>query len=226
MKLSIIIPCYNEELTIKEVISLVEKVVLPVEKEIIIVDDGSTDRSRDILTKIKGHKIFFHEKNQGKGAAVRTGIMHANGEIIVIQDADLEYDPSDFQIMLQPILEGRTDVVFGSRFKNPAHHPRHWFYYLGNIGLTLFTNLLFFSKVSDMETCYKMFRKNVLEHVPLRARGFDLEPELTAKILKYGHKIVEVPIKYNSRSVDEGKKITWRDGVKAAWYLLKYRFTN
>ncbi|MDP7181036.1 MAG: glycosyltransferase family 2 protein [Candidatus Woesearchaeota archaeon] len=225
MKLSIIIPVYNEEATLLDLLKRVEDVKLPVDKEIILVDDGSVDKSKEIMHKLS-HKCFFHEKNQGKGAAVRTGMQHATGDIIVIQDADLEYNPEDFKHMLEPILEGRTSVVFGSRFKHPSHKPRHLFYYLGNVALTLFTNILFFSKVSDMETCYKMFRKEVLKDVPLHARSFDLEPELTAKILKRGHTIVEVPIEYHSRPVEEGKKITWMDGVKAAWYLLKYRIKD
>ncbi|MBN2454539.1 glycosyltransferase family 2 protein [Candidatus Woesearchaeota archaeon] len=226
MKLSIIMPAYNEEKNILGILKKVERVKLHFTKEIIIVDDGSKDRTREILKKIrkKQIKIFFHEKNRGKGAAIRTGISKASGDVILIQDADDEYDPNEYPKLLAPILKGAT-VVYGSRFTG-RHHPRYRFYYLGNKILTLLTNFLYASRITDMETCYKVFRRDALNGVVLRAKRFDFEPEITAKLLKNSHNIVEVPISYRSRSFKEGKKITWKDGIKAMFYLVKYRFTD
>jgi len=224
--LSIIIPVYNEHKFIRKVLSIVKSVNIgKVKKEIILVDDGSTDGTREILKKLKGYKIFYHKKNQGKGAAIRTGLAHATGDIILIQDADLEYDPHDYPKLLAPILAGKAKVVYGSRFMK-KHKPKYWFNYVGNIALTTATNALYGSKITDMETCYKVFKREVLQHIRLKARRFDFEPEITAKILKKGYKIYEVPIWYKCRDYTEGKKIKWTDGVKAALYLLKYRFKN
>lgn len=242
MKLSIIIPVYNEEKTLIKILRKVESVKLPsvgcseIKKEIILVDDCSNDKSREILKKLekKGkYKILYHKANGGKGRALRTGFRHATGDIILIQDADLEYDPNDYPKLLKPILSGKTKVVYGSRFKSSKgklkekQHLTYLLHSLGNWGLTQITNLLFWTRLTDMETCYKVFTRNVLKKIgKLRAQRFDFEPELTAKILKRGFKIKEVPIRYYSRDFDEGKKITWKDGVKAFWYLLKYRFTD
>lgn len=234
-KLTIIIPVYNEERTILKVIEAVKRVEINnVEKEIIVVDDFSTDKTRNILKKIKDKtiKIFYHNKNMGKGAAIRTSLENATGDIISIQDADLEYNPQNIVKLIKPILDGSSDVVYGSRFlgkrlvlfgKEKTKLPLHW---IGNRGLTLLTNLLYFNSITDMETGCKVFKKVVIKNIKLRARRFDFEPEITAKILKNGYKIKELPIEFNPRSFEEGKKITWRDGIKAAYYLLKYRFMD
>lgn len=224
MKLSIIIPVYNEVKTVEEVIEKVKK--LKIDKEIVVVDDGSIDGSRELLKEIKGIKLILHERNIGKGGAVRTGLDNIDGDVVVIQDADLEYDPEDFVKMFEEIKKGEN-VVYGSRFLGKKFKKVIlYLHYKGNQFLSLLTSLLFFHKITDMETCYKMFRKEVMEGVKLRARGFDLEPEITAKILKRGYKIKEVPISYNARGFKEGKKITWKDGIKAGWYLLRYRFVD
>ncbi|MDO8480277.1 MAG: glycosyltransferase family 2 protein [Nanoarchaeota archaeon] len=226
MKLSIVIPAYNEKKTILKVLQVVKKQpVLGLEKEIIVVDDGSTDGTRDLLKKVNGVTVIFHEKNQGKGAALRTGLKQATGDIFLIQDADLEYDPADYPKLLKPILDGKTNVVYGSRFLK-THHARYQLFYLGNKFLSLLTTVLYGQRITDMETCYKMFTREVLEKLDLRARRFEFEPEITAKILKAGFKIMEVPISYECRPFHEGKKITWKDGVKAALYLIKYRFSS
>ena len=230
-KLSIIIPVYNEKETLHEILKKVEDLKIPLEKEIILVDDFSTDGTRDILKKYeKKYKVVYHKKNGGKGRALRTGFAFATGDIITIQDADLEYDPEDYNKMLPLILRGKTQVVYGSRFLNNSFFSRQkWFFpthYIGNKGLSVITSLLYFRWVTDMETCYKMFTRNVLEKLKLRAMRFDFEPEVTAKIIKNGFKIKEVPIKYHPRSFEGGKKITWRDGLKALWFLVKFRFVN
>jgi glycosyltransferase involved in cell wall biosynthesis len=226
MKLSIIMPAFNEEKDILKVIKKVQNVKLPMEKEIIVVDDGSKDRTREILSAIKSKeiKVILHEKNRGKGAAIRTGLSKATGDIILIQDADDEYDPSEYPKLIEPLLNGEM-VVFGSRFHG-GHVPRYKFYYLGNKLLTAATNLLYGSRINDMETCYKVFRREAIKGMVLRAKRFDFEPEITAKFLKRGYKIVEVPISYKSRSFQQGKKIKGSDGVKAFWYLIKYRFVD
>jgi len=229
MKLSIIIPVYNEEKTILEILERVEKVDLgDIEKEIVLVDDFSKDRSREILKGLsEKYKVLFHEVNKGKGAAIKTGLGSVTGDYVIIQDADLEYDPEDYKGLIKILTEKNASVVYGSRFLGVTlksldyAHPLHYF---GNKFLTLFTNVLYGTKVTDMETCYKLVKADVIKGIPLRARRFDFEPEITSKLLKRGHKIVEVPISYNSRSFDEGKKITWKDGVKAVGYLLRYRF--
>ena len=227
-KLSILIPAYNEEKTINEVISAVLKVSLKnIKKEIIIVDDFSTDNTKNILKKIKNKsvKIFFHEKNLGKGSAIRTALRHATGNIILVQDADLEYSPEEYPKILEPIIKNRAKVVYGSRFTK-QHRPRYKIYYFGNLVLTFITNLLYNSRISDMETGYKAFKREVVKDIKLKAKKFDFEPEITAKILKRGYKIYEVPITYKSRSIKEGKKIGWKDGIEAVYYLIKYRFTD
>lgn len=227
-KLSILIPVYNEESTIKEVLKRVQSVPTPpLKKEIIIVDDFSTDNTRETLKRMDGNnvKIFFHKKNMGKGSAIRTALKHATGDIIIIQDADLEYSPEEYPKLLKPILDKKTKVVYGSRFTK-KHKAKYKLYYLGNLFLTFMTNLIFNSNITDMETCYKVFTKDIINKIKLRAKRFDLEPEITAKILKNRYKIIEVPISYQCRDIEEGKKITWKDGVLALYYLFKYRFTD
>jgi glycosyltransferase involved in cell wall biosynthesis len=227
LKLSVIMPVYNEVATIHTILERVRST--PIEKEIIIVDDGSTDGTRDVLRDEMSEKetrVLFHARNQGKGAAVRTGISEATGDIILIQDADLEYDPRDYPALLAPIEEGRAKVVYGSRFLGGPRKAMLFWHAVGNKLLTLVTNVLYDSILSDMETCYKVFSSDVLKSLPLRAKRFELEPELTAKVLKRGYRIYEVPISYTGREFDEGKKITWRDGFKALWTLVKYRFVD
>jgi glycosyltransferase involved in cell wall biosynthesis len=226
MKLSVIIPVYNEENTIQEILQQVRAVDLVY--EIIIVDDGSTDRTRELLKAEEsqpGTTVIYQSVNQGKGVAVRTGIDRATGDIILIQDADLEYDPRDYPVLVRPIVEGRVKVVYGSRFLGPRKAMLFW-HMLGNKALTLVTNVLYNTILSDMETCYKVFRADVIKGIPLRSKRFELEPEITAKVLKRGHRIFEVPISYYGREYSEGKKITWREGPKALWTLIKYKFVD
>ncbi|MCM8816741.1 MAG: glycosyltransferase family 2 protein [Candidatus Omnitrophica bacterium] len=225
MKLSIIIPVYNEKSTIK---SLVDKVLdVPLEKEIIIVDDGSTDGTRDILKKLAEEKnnikVLFQPQNKGKGYAIRKAIPEITGDVVVIQDADLEYDPMDFLKLLKLIEEGKADVVYGSRIlgKNPKSS---FSFYIGGKFLSFLTNILYGTSITDEPTCYKMFRSNIIKSINLRCKGFEFCPEITAKIAKKGIKIVEVPIKYNPRTKKEGKKIRWKDGLVAIWTLIKNRF--
>jgi glycosyltransferase involved in cell wall biosynthesis len=229
MKLSIIMPAFNERETLREILHQVRAVELPgIEKEILVVDDGSTDGSREILAEEAETVdlcVFYHDTNRGKGAAVRTAIEHATGDMILIQDADLEYDPRDYPRLIQPIVEGRVTVVYGSRFLGPRKAMLFW-HMLGNKLLTLTTNILYNAILSDMETCYKCFRADVVKDIPLRAKRFEFEPEVTAKVLKRGHRIFEVPISYYGREYHEGKKISWRDAPLAFWTLLKYRFVD
>jgi len=226
MKLSVIMPVFNEESTIEEILKQVRAVGLA--DEIIIVDDGSTDRTRELLKAQENQpstSVIYHDHNQGKGAAVRTGFDRATGDILLIQDADLEYDPRDYAMLIRPIVEGRVKVVYGSRFLGPRKAMLFW-HMLGNKFLTLLTNVLYNTILSDMETCYKVFRADVIKGIPLHSRRFEFEPEITAKVLKRKHRIFEVPISYYGREYDEGKKISWRDGPKAAWTLIKYRFVD
>lgn len=223
MKLSILMPVYNETKTIREIIKKTEECDIGNnEKEIIIVDDCSNDGSREILKEVKNHIVIFHEKNMGKGAAIKSALSKATGDIIVVQDADLEYDPNDFKHMLKLFENNDIEVVYGSRFKNLKVNAIYS-HYLGNKFLTFTTNLLFRTKITDMETCYKMIRKNIIQNINLKSRRFEIEPEITAKLLKNGHKIIEVPINYNYRDFKDGKKITLLDGLSALYYLIRYR---
>lgn len=229
LKLSVIIPVYNEEKTIKKIVAKVKKVQLKnIQKEIIIVDDYSSDNTRSILKNVsnKSLKILFHKKNMGKGAAIKTGLKNSTGDIILIQDADLEYSPNNYGELLKPITNNKTKVVYGSRLDSIRKNIKNMYklHYIGNLFLTLMTNLLYGARITDMETGYKVFRREVIKSINLKANRFDFEPEVTSKILKKGYKIVEVPINFIGRKFDEGKKITWKDGVQAMYYLLKYRF--
>ncbi len=227
LKLSVIIPCYNEKETIEEIVAAVRAVGLA--HEIIIVDDGSTDGTRDLLPQWADDplvRVVYHEHNQGKGAAVRTGFKTAVGEVFLIQDADLEYDPREYPSLLKPIEEGKSKVVYGSRFLGGPRKTMFFWNMIANRGLTLITNVLYNSIISDMETCYKVFRAEVVHDLTLRSRRFEFEPEITAKVLKRGYRIYEVPISYNGREWNEGKKIKWTDAPIAAWTLFRYRFTN
>jgi len=230
MKLSVIIPVFNEKATIEEIIKKVKKV--PVEKEIIVVDDGSTDGTSNILKKVADEKkinneikIILKEKNEGKGVAIREGLKYVNGDIVVIQDADLEYDPSDWIKMLKVMDEKKADVVYGSRVLGRGKKSSLAFYLGGRI-LSIITNFLYRAEITDEPTCYKMFRTEIIKNLSLKCKGFEFCPEVTAKIRKKGIKIYEVPIRYNPRSIKEGKKIRWKDGIIAIWTLIKYRFID
>ena len=223
MLLSVVIPVYNEEQTVRQLIDKVKAVKL--RKEIIVVDDGSTDRTPQILKKIKGIKTIFKKKNEGKGAAIRTALKQVKGDYVIIQDADLEYDPQDYFKLLKPIKEGKAEVVYGSRFTGERRNMFFW-HMVANKLLTLITNILYDSTLSDMETCYKLIPTNLLKQLKLKARGFEFEPEVTAKILKRKVRIYEVPISYAGREYEEGKKIHWKDGFIALWTLFKYRFVD
>ncbi len=229
LKLTVIIPCYNEVKTVEKVLERVLHVELA--DEIIIVDDGSTDGTRDVLRGIEAKanpivRVVYHDHNQGKGAAVVTGFREATGEVLLIQDADFEYDPRDYPILLRPIEEGVSPVVYGSRFLGGPRKAMNFWNMVANKLLTLATNVLYNAILSDMETCYKVFRADVVKTMTIRARGFEFEPEVTAKVLKKRIRIYEVPISYNGREWDEGKKIKWTDAPKALWTLVKYRFVN
>ena len=229
LTLTVIIPCYNEAETIEPVLERVEAVGLA--NEIIIVDDGSTDGTRDILERIEAAnhpkvRILYHTHNQGKGAALVTGFRAASSDIFLIQDADFEYDPREYPILLKPLQEGIATVVYGSRFLGGPRKAMNFWNMVANRGLTLATNILFNAILSDMETCYKVFRSDVVKDMKIRARGFEFEPEFTAKVLKKGIRIYEVPISYNGREWDEGKKIKCTDAPIALWTLFKYRFVD
>ena len=225
--LTVITPVYNERATVAEVIRRMRAVELPVLLQIIVVDDGSNDGSDKVLGALEDSTVHVirHGQNRGKGAAVRTGLSEARGDLVLIQDADLEYDPRDWPKLLEPILLGKARVVYGSRFTGERKNmlPLHW---LGNRLLSLVTNVLYSSTLSDMETCYKLFDAEVLEGLTIESNRFDFEPEITAKVLRRGHRIYEVPISYAGREPHEGKKITWRDGISALRALIKFRFTK
>jgi len=220
--LSIIIPAYNEANFIGDVIRRVQEA--PYEKEIIIVDDGSVDGTRDILKSLTDPNItvVLKEVNQGKGAALRAGFARAKGDIIIIQDADLEYDPRDYPKLLEPILEGKADVVYGSRFLGGPHRVLYFWHYIGNMGVTLLSNMFTNLNLTDMETGYKVFKREVLKDITIESNRFGFEPEITAKIAKKRFRVFEIPISYYGRSYEEGKKITWRDGIKAFFTIVKY----
>ena len=221
MKLSVIIPVYNEAKTILEIIRRVKEA--PFEKEIIVVDDGSTDGTIDILKENnEGITVLFHQKNQGKGAAIRTALPHINGEIAIIQDADLEYHPSEYPRLISPILNGVADVVYGSRFQGGTHRVLYFRHFLGNKVVTTLSNMLTDLNLSDMETGYKVFRSEVLKKIKIESSRFGFEPEITAKISKMGCRIYEVPISYWGRDYSEGKKINWKDGLAALYWIIKF----
>jgi glycosyltransferase involved in cell wall biosynthesis len=228
-KLSVIVPVFNERNTVVEVLRRMRAVELPdgIDREIIVVDDGSTDGTRDVLNQLRDStvRILMHDDNRGKGAAVRTGLTVATGDYVLIQDADLEYDPEDWPKLIAPVIRGRAQVVYGSRFTGERRNMLflHW---IGNRMLSLVTNVLYNTTLSDMETCYKLVDRELLVDLQLRCRRFDIEPEITAKILKRRIRIYEVPISYMGREFDEGKKITWRDGFAALWTLAKFRFAD
>jgi len=236
-------PVYNEIETIAEILRRVRAVPLAVpvgygpddgtvvefEREVVVVDDGSTDGTREYLCTLEGEPdvvVVFHKCNQGKGAAVRTALQHASGDVMVIQDADLEYDPRDYSALLQPIVEGRSQAVYGSRFRGGPTRAMFFWHMVGNRFLTLVTNVLYDTILSDMETGYKVFTRQVAGQLDLKAPGWGFDPEITAQILKRGYRIYEVPISYTGREFEEGKKIGWRDGITVLWTLLKYRLAR
>jgi glycosyltransferase involved in cell wall biosynthesis len=226
-KLSVIVPVFDERNTVVEILRRMRAVELPVDLEIVVVDDGSADGTTDVLRQLADStvRVITHPHNRGKGAAIRSGLAHVTGDLVLVQDADLEYDPEDWPKLLNPVLRGKAQVVYGSRFTGERRNMLflHW---VGNRFLSLVTNVLYNTTLSDMETCYKLFDRTVLDGMTLHAMRFDFEPEVTAKVLRRGIRIYEVPISYTGREFDEGKKITWRDGFVALWTLVKYRFVD
>ena len=222
--LSVVVPCYNEVSTIESLLRKVREVRL--RTEVIVVDDGSTDGTRDLLPRLEKEglvdRLVFHEKNTGKGSALRSGFARATGDVVVVQDADLEYDPAEFPLLLEPILSGKADAVYGSRFLGGPHRVLFFWHSVGNRFLTLLSNMFTGVNLTDMETCYKMVRRELLQSLPLSADRFGVEPELTARLAQTGARIYELPISYHGRSYAEGKKIGWRDGVSALWAIVKY----
>jgi len=236
VKLSVLVPVYNEERTLEEVVRRVCAVPLP--KEIILVDDGSSDRSREILIRLREQnerandslneiKVFLQPENQGKGAAIKTAISHVTGDVVIVQDADLEYDPKDYPSLLEPIQDGSADVVYGTRFAGGGAHRVLFFWHsLGNRTLTLLSNMLTNLNLSDMEVGYKVFRAEVLKGIELKSNRFGFEPEITMKLAKKRCRFYEVPISYHGRTYEEGKKITWKDGIAALYYMIRFRFSD
>ena len=221
MKLTVIIPVFNEAGTILKLLERVKQV--PIEKEVIVVDDASTDGTRDLLQEEgKGVNLLFHETNRGKGAAIRTALSHVTGDLVVIQDADLEYDPSEYLHLMAPILEGKADVVYGSRFLGGPHRVLFFWHAVGNRIITTLSNMMTDLNLSDMETGYKIFKTEVLRKITIESNRFGFEPEMTAKIARLGCRIYEIPISYWGRDYSEGKKINWKDGVAALYWILKY----
>ena len=228
MKLSVVIPVYNEEKTIQEIVRRVQDAAVEVEKEVIIVNDGSSDgtsRALNLVADANENIVLIHQdRNRGKGAALRKGFEQATGDVILIQDADLEYDPRDYAILLDPILDGRADVVYGSRFLGGPHRVLFFWHYVGNKFLTLLSNMLNNLNLSDMEVGYKVFRRQILDRLYLKSNRFGFEPEITAKIARLRPRIYEVPISYSGRTYEQGKKITWKDGLKALFCIVWFRF--
>jgi glycosyltransferase involved in cell wall biosynthesis len=226
MKLSIVIPVYNEKKTIEKIVSQVQSVNLDLDKEILLVDDGSTDGTQEILRKLETDevRVFIHEINQGKGKALQTGFSMVSGDFVIIQDADLEYDPREYPQLLAPLLDGRADAVYGSRFLGGPHRVLFFWHYLGNKILTTFSNMLSNLNLTDMETCYKVFRKEILDKITLKSKRFGIEPEITLKLAKLKCRIYEVPISYSGRDYSEGKKIGWKDGIAAIFHIIRFKF--
>ena len=226
MLLSVVIPVFNERTTIVAIVDRVLAVPLDLEVEVVLVDDGSTDGTRDVLPSLAarpGIRVFYHEKNQGKGAALRTGFGEVRGDVVLVQDADLEYDPNDYPRLLEPILNGQADVVFGSRFiGGQSHRVLYFWHSIGNRALTLFSNMMTNVNLTDMEVCYKVFRREVLVGLVVEENRFGFEPEITAKVAKGGWRIFEVGVSYAGRTYADGKKIGWKDGASAVWCILKY----
>lgn len=224
MLLSVVMPVYNENETIEQIIDFVMNEPTP--KELVIVDDCSRDGTREYLSNYQreGVRVFFHEVNQGKGAALRTGIQHCTGDIVIIQDADLEYDPLEYPRVISPIIANKADVVYGSRFSGQEKRVLYFWHTLGNKFLTLLSNMLTNLNLTDMETCYKAFRREIIQRIEIESDRFGFEPEVTAKISRMNCRVYEVPISYHGRSYAEGKKITWRDGFSAIWCIIKYNF--
>lgn len=226
MKLSIVMPVYNEAATINEIVARVQAIER--EKEIVIVDDGSSDGTAKQLKEIDSQfddvSVYFHKKNQGKGAALQTGFTKVSGDIVIIQDADLEYDPRDYEALLVPIMDGRADVVYGSRFLGGPHRVLYFWHYVGNKLITLLSDALSNLNLTDMETCHKVFKREVLNDIRLKSKRFGFEPEFTMKIAKKGLRVYEVPISYSGRTYKEGKKIVWKDGIKAIFAIIWFRF--
>ena len=231
MKLSVVIPVYNEVNTLESLVHKVDGVDVGMDKEIVLVDDCSQDGTRDVLksleTRYPDWKFVYHERNQGKGAALRSGFKAATGDLVIIQDADLEYDPVEYPNLVRPILQGHADVVYGSRFLGGgAHRVVYYWHYIGNRFLTTLSNMMTNINLTDMEVCYKVFKKEVLDGVEIKENRFGFEPEITAKVARGKWVIYEVPISYYGRGYEEGKKITWKDGFRAIWCILKYRFVS
>jgi len=227
MKVSIVIPCFNEIQTIETIIQKVLEVELPFEREIVIVDDCSLDGTREYLRTLDGHlnsiKVIFHRFNKGKGAALRTGFVQATGDVIIVQDSDLEYDPNEYLKLLRPIVDGKADVVYGSRFVGgDTHRVLYFWHSLGNRFLTAFSNMFTNLNLTDMEVCYKVFRRSILDRIELKENRFGFEPEFTAKVARLGCAIYEVGVSYYGRTYEEGKKINWKDGLRAIYVILKY----